>query len=157
MSTLDLSDFELFESGRHAGVRGRWTLAAGGTVEVRPHSSRRLLPRRAPARTHALVSGALVVRDPVHLTVGEIAIATDKTRTVRVTLADVTALGNRRYAVDVIVSDLGENAGPDELTRLEGYADKDRDGTIRAVLTGPAPAGLGGCGSRIRLCAAFAR
>lgn len=157
MSTLDLSGFELFESGRHAAVRGRWTLAAGGTVEIRPRSSRRLLPRRAPARTHALVSGALVVRDPVHLTVGEIAIAADKTRTVRITLADVTALGNRRYAVDVIVSDLGENAGPDELARLEGYADKDRDGTIRAVLTGPAPAGLGGSGSRLRLSAAFAR
>ncbi|MGH3415277.1 MAG: hypothetical protein ACRDVE_08200 [Actinocrinis sp.] len=157
MTALDLSGTELFASGRHSAVRGRWTLAAGGTVEIRPRAARKLLPRRAPVQTRSLVSGALVVRDPVHLTVGEIAVAADKTRTVRITLADVTALGNRRYAVDVIVSDLGENAGPDELATLEGFADEDRDGTIRAVLSGPAPTGLGGPSSRIRLSATFAR
>ncbi len=119
--------------------------------------SRRLRLGRSEAAALPLISGALIVGDLAHLTVGEVAVAVDKTRSVRLTVADVTALGNRRYAVDLIVSDLGDDAGPDETAHLEGHADRDRDGTLRIALSGPAPSGLGGEGSRIRLTAAFTR
>jgi hypothetical protein len=89
--------------------------------------------------------------------VGEVAVAVDKTRSVRLTVAEATALGNRRYAVELIVSDLGGDAGPDQIARLEGHAGRGRDGVMRVVMTGPAPAGLGEAGSRIRLTAAFDR
>lgn len=109
------------------------------------------------AQALPIVSGALIVGDPVHLTVGEVAVAVDKTHSVRLTLAEVTALGNRRYAAELIASALGEDAGPDETVRLEGYADRVRGGALRIVLSGPAPAGLGGSGTRIRVSASFDR
>jgi hypothetical protein len=112
---------------------------------------------RTDVRTLPLVSGALIVGDPVHLTVGEVAVAVDKTHSVRLTLAELTALGNRRYATELIASALGEDAGPDEIVRLEGYADRIRGGALRIVLSGPAPTGLGGPGTRIRLSAIFDR
>jgi hypothetical protein len=89
-----------------------------------------------------LLSGALQIGEPVHATVGEIAVAVDKTRSVRLTVADLTALGNRRYAVDMIASALGSDAGPDEMVRLEGSVGRVRDGGLRVSLAGPAPASL---------------
>jgi hypothetical protein len=155
MTTLDWPEFGVYGGRRAVTVRGRWSLAAGGTVEVRPR--RRAWPGRGRVATLPLVSGALIVGDPAHLTVGEVAVAVDKTRSVRLTIAEVTALGNRRFAVDLIVSALGDDAGPDEPARLEGYADRTRDGSLGVVLNGPAPAGLGGAGLRVRLSAAFDR
>ncbi len=166
MTALELPDFSVSRGRRAATVRGRWSLAAGGTVETRPRGGPRtfttrianaLLPGRDRVSTLPIVSGALIVGDPAHLTVGEVAVAVDKTRSVRLTIAELTALGNRRLAVELIVSALGDDAGPDEIARLEGYADPGRDGTLRVVLSGPAPAGLGGAGFRIRLSAAFQR
>lgn len=151
MTALDVPGFGLFEGGRAASLRGRWTLVPGGTAETRPRR-RPLAP--APALTFALapwrprpvtmplLSGALVVDEPVHLTVGEISVAVDKTRSVRLTLAEVVALGNRRYTVDVIASALGPDAGPDETVRLEGSAARVRDGGLRVTLAGPAPRAL---------------
>jgi hypothetical protein len=158
VTALDLPDFGVFEERRAVAVRGRWSLVTGGTVETRTRARslwRRL--RRSETRTLPLLSGALIVSDPTHLTVGEVAIVVDKTRSVRLTIAEVTALGNRRYAVELIVSDLGGDAGPDEFAQLEGHADRDRDGVLHVVMSGPAPAGLGGAGSRIRMTAAFDR
>jgi hypothetical protein len=166
MTALDLPDFGIQGNRRAVTVRGRWSLAPGGAVEVLPRAgtrtlatrfTRTLLPRRGGVEVLPLVSGALIVGDPVHLTVGEIAVAVDKTRSVRLTIAEVTTLGNRRFAVELIVSALGDDAGPDETARLEGHADRGRDGVLRVTLSGPAPTGLGGAGSRIRLSAAFAR
>lgn len=163
MTALELpnKDVHGVHTGRQAGsVRGRWSLVAGGTVETssrgRVWDPRKLL-RRNDIRTLPLVSGALIVDNPVHLTVGEIAVAVDKTHSIRLTLAEVTALGNRRFAVELIASALGEDAGPDEMVSLEGYADLARGGVLRMVLSGPAPTGLGGPGSRIRVAAAFHR
>jgi len=159
MTALDLSGFGVFEDrGTKTAVRGRWSLVAGGAVETRSRiRPRRLRLRKTQTATFPLVSGALIVGDPVHLTVGEVAVAVDKTRSVRLTVAEVTALGNRRYSVELIVSALGEDAGPDETATLEGYADRGRDGALRTVLTGPAPTGLGGEGTSIRLTATFDR
>lgn len=169
MTTVDLPDFGVYGNrGRSVTVRGRWSLAAGGTVEVQPRGRAwtarlgaaklaRLLPGRDRVSTLPLVSGALVIGDPVHLTVGEVAVAVDKTRSVRFTIGEVTALGNRRLAVELIVSALGDDAGPDEILRLEGYADRARDGSLGIVLGGPAPESLGGASARIRLSAAFDR
>jgi hypothetical protein len=158
MTALDLPNLGVFEGRRAQAVRGRWSLVAGGTVETRSRTgARRFWSRRSETAVLPLVSGALIVGDPVHLTVGEVAIAVDKTRSVRLTLAEVTALGNRRYCVELIVSALGEDAGPDEIATLEGYADRGRDGALRVVLSGSAPAGLGAEGSRIRLAASFSR
>jgi len=158
MTTVDLPDFGVYGNRRAATVRGRWSLAAGGAVEVRPRgrmwASRR---GRRRAGTFPLVSGALVIGEAVHLTVGEVAVAVDKTRSVRLTVGEVTALGNRRIAVEFIVSALGDDAGPDEFLRLEGHADRGRDGSLGIVLCGPAPASLGGPNLRIRLSAAFDR
>jgi hypothetical protein len=158
MAALELPGLDIRASRRTATVRGRWSLAAGGTVETLTRKSTwPLWPRRSRVSTLPLVSGALIVGDPVHLTVGEVAVAVAKTRTVRLTVAEVTALGNRRIAVELIVSALGDDAGPDEIARLEGYAERERGGVLRVVLTGPAPTGLGGESSRIRLSAAFGR
>lgn len=160
MTTLDLPDFGVYGSRRAVGVRvrGRWSLAAGGAVELRPRKRTWTpLTGRSRVSTLPLVSGALTVGDPVHLTVGEVAVAVDKTRSVRLTIGEVTALGNHRFAVDLIVSALGDDAGPDETLRLEGYAARTRDGSLGIVLGGPAPACLGGAGQRIRLSAAFDR
>lgn len=158
MAALELPGFDIRASRSTVTVRGRWSLAAGGTVETLARKrTRPLRLGRSRVGTLPLVAGALIIGDPVHLTVGEVAVAVDKTRTVRLTIAEVTALGNRRVAVDLIVSALGDDAGPDETARLEGYAERDRGGTLRVVLTGPAPTGLGGEGSRIRLSAAFGR
>jgi hypothetical protein len=147
MTALDVPGFGLFEGGRAASLRGRWTLVPGGTAETRPRRGplapvSALAPRRRRSVTMPLLSGALVVDEPVHLTVGEISVAVDKTRSVRLTLAEVTALGNRRYAVDVIASALGPDAGPDETVRLEGFAGRVRDGGLRIALSGPAPRAL---------------
>src|SRR5258708_469533 len=150
MTTVDLPDFGVYGSRRTVTVRGRWSLAAGGTVEVRPRGRTwSLLSGRNRVNTFPLVSGALVVGDPVHLTVGEVAVAVDKTRSVRLTVGEVTALGNRRFAADLIVSALGDDAGPDEILRLEGHADRTRTGSLGIVLGGPAPACLGGASLRI--------
>src|SRR5437879_8372252 len=119
MTALDVPGFGLFEGGRASSLRGRWTLVPGGTAETRPGRGP-LAPWRPRPVTMPLLSGALVVGAPTHLTVGEISVAVDKTRSVRLTLAEVTALGNRRYAVEVIASALGPDAGPDETVRLEG-------------------------------------
>ena len=160
MTALELPNRSAY-AGRQAAVpRGRWSLAVGGTVETRSRRSAlnpAHLLRRSDARTLPLVSGALTVGDPAHLTVGEVAIAVDKTHSVRLTVAEVTALGNRRYAVDLIASALGEDAGPDEAVRLEGYANRVLGGALRIMLSGPAPTGLGGPGTRIRLSATFVR
>jgi len=158
VTALDLPNFGVLENRRPVAVRGRWSLVSGGTVETRSRIRSRWLPlRRSTTTTLPLLSGAVIVGDPPHLTVGEVAVAVDKTRSVRLTVAEVTALGNRRYAVELIVSDLGDDAGPDELARLEGHAGRGRDGVLRVVMTGPAPAGLGEAGSRIRLTAVFDR
>ncbi|MBS2961828.1 hypothetical protein KGA66_02125 [Actinocrinis puniceicyclus] len=160
MTALDLPERGM-SAGRRAGsAGGSYSLAAGGIVEVR--SGRRFggpktLLRRGETQWFPLVSGALSVREPVHLTVGEVAIALGKTQSVRLTLAEVTALGNRRYSVEVIASALGEDGGPDETVRLEGHAERVRGGALRVVLTGPAPCGLGGSGRRVRLAATFDR
>lgn len=129
---------------------GRWVLVGGGLAEVSAGESRlrrlgglwRLLDARRPTRTLPLLSGALTVADPIHLTVGEVSAAVGKTSAVRLTLAEVVALGNDRYVVDLIVSALGDDAGPDEITRLEGYAASERGGALRVVLSGPAPRAL---------------
>jgi hypothetical protein len=139
--------YSVFEGGRSAVPRGRWTLIPGGTAETRPPRSplaqlRALAPWRPRTVTMPLLSGALQIGEPVHATVGEIAVAVDKTRSVRLTLADLTALGNRRYAVDMIASALGSDAGPDEMVRLEGLVGRVRDGGLRVSLAGPAPASL---------------
>lgn len=160
MTALELPNQDVYP-GRQAGVlRGRWSLAVGGTVEIRSRrrafNPMRLL-RRGDVQILPLVSGALTVRDPVHLTVGEVAVAVDKTHSVRLTVTEVTALGNRRYAVDLIASALGEDAGPDETIRLDGYASRMRGGALRVVLSGPAPAGLSGSDACIRLSATFGR
>lgn len=159
MTTIELPDFGVHGKRRALTVRGRWSLAAvGGCVEVRPRG--RVWAPRAGRRlvgTFPLLSGALVIGDPVHLTVGEIAVAVDKTRSVRLTVGEMTALGNRRIAVDSIVSALGEDAGPDEFLRLEGHFDLGRAGSLSIVLGGPAPASLGGPNMRIRLSATFGR
>lgn len=158
MTTLDLPDFGILQSSRTVPVRSRWSLVSGGTVETRSRTRSRWLPlRRSTVRTLPLLSGALIVGDPTHLTVGEVAVAVDKTRSVRLTVAEVTALGNRRYAVEMIVSDLGGDAGPDQTARLEGHVGRGRDGVLRVIMTGPAPASLGEPGSRIRLTAVFDR
>ena len=164
MTTLDLPDFGVYGNRRAVAVtlRGRWALAAGGTAELRPRARTwaqiwTLRPRRSRVSTLPLVSGALVVEDPVHLTVGEVAVAVDKTRSVRLTIAEVTALGNRRFAAEMIVSALGDDAGPDEVVRLEGYADRIRSGSLAIVLGGPAPTSLGGPRLRIRMSAVFDR
>jgi hypothetical protein len=162
MTALDLPNPGLFEGGRTQApaVRGRWSLVAGCAVETRSRRRSRWLPplvRRGEDRVLPLVSGALIVGDLAHLTVGEVAVAVDKTHSVRLTIAEVTALGNRRYAVELIVSALGEDAGPDEIARLEGHADRGRGGGLKIVLSGSAPTGLGGADSRIRLTAAFGR
>lgn len=160
MTALDLPNRDVRTRRKTGSVRGRWSLAPGGTVETRPHGrawNPRTVLRRDNVRTLPLVSGALIVGDPVHLTVGEVAVAVDKTHSVRLTLAEVTALGNRRYAAELIASALGEDAGPDETVRLEGYADRARGGALRVVLSGPAPTGLGGPGTRLRVSAAFDR
>ena len=157
MTTLDLPDFGVYGTRRALPVRGRWSLAAGGTVEVRPRKRAWTLPGRNHVNTLPLVSGALVVGDPVHTTVGEVAVAVDKTRSVRLTVAELIALGNRRFAADLIVSALGEDAGPDEVVRVEGYADQTRDGSLRLVMAGQAPSSLGGAGLQIRVSAAFDR
>jgi hypothetical protein len=155
MTALDLPDFGVFEARR---ARGRWSLVAGGTVETRPRAGvRRIRLRRGRATVFPLVSGAIVVGDPVHQSVGEVAVAVDKRQTVRLTLADATALGNRRYSLELIVSALGEDAGPDVIINLEGYCCRGRDGVLRVVLSGQAPAALGSEGSRMRLNAAFSR
>jgi len=154
MTALDVPGFGLFEGGRSASLRGRWNLVPGGTAETRPHRgplavAAALAPWRRRPVTMPLLSGAVVVNDPVHLTVGEISVAADKTRSVRLTLAELTALGNRRYAVDVIASALGPDAGPDETIRLEGSAARVRDGALRITLAGLAPRALiPGPGSR---------
>lgn len=147
MTALDVPGFGVFEGGRSASLRGRWTLIPGGTAETRPRrgpvaAAAALAPWRRRSVTMPLLSGALVVNEPVHLTVGEISVAVDKTRSVRLTLAEVTALGNRRYAVDVIASALGPDAGPDETIRLEGSAARVRDGALRITLAGLAPSAL---------------
>jgi hypothetical protein len=129
---------------------GRWTLVGGGLAEIsagegrlrRLAGLRRLLETRRPTRTLPLLAGALNVGDPIHLTVGEVSAAVGKTCAVRLTLAEVVALGNDRYVVDLIVSALGDDAGPDEITRLEGYATLERRGALRIVLSGPAPRAL---------------
>lgn len=160
MTTLDLPDFGVYGNRRAVAVtlRGRWALAAGGTAQLRPRARTwALLPRRSRVSTLPLVSGALVVEDPIHLSVGEVAVAVDKTRSVRLTIAEVTALGNRRFAAEMIVSALGDDAGPDEVVRLEGYADRIRSGSLAIVLGGPAPTSLGGPGLRIRMSAVFDR
>lgn len=158
MTTLDLPDFGVYGNRRAVAVRGRWSLAAGGTVEVRPRGRTwALFPHSGRISMLPLVAGALVVGDPAHLTVGEVSVAVDKTRSVRLTVAEVTALGNRRFAAELIVSALGDDAGPDEVVRLEGYADRARGGSLGVVLSGPAPQSLGGPGLRIRLSAAFDR
>ena len=134
-------------SGRSASLRGRWKLIPGGTVETGPARHqlaqlRALAPWRPRTVTMPLLSGALQISEPVHATVGEIAVAVDKTRSVRLTVADLTALGNRRYAVDMIASALGSDAGPDEMVRLEGTVGRVRDGGLRVSLSGPAPSSL---------------
>lgn len=132
---------------------GRWSLVGGGLTEIGAGERRllrlrwlpglrRLFEARRPARTLPLLSGALTVADPIHLTVGEVSAAVGKTSAVRLTLAEVVALGNDRYVVDLIVSALGDEAGPDEITRLEGYATAGRGGALRVVLSGPAPRAL---------------
>jgi hypothetical protein len=158
VTTLDLPDFSILQNRRTVAIGGRWALVSGGTVEARSRTRSRWLPlRRNAVRSLPLLSGALIVGDPTHLTVGEVAVAVDKTRSVRLTVAEVTALGNRRYAVEVIVSDLGGDAGPDQTARLEGHVGRGRDGVLRVIMTGPAPAALGEPGSRIRLAAVFDR
>lgn len=168
MTTVDLPDFGVYGDRGAATVSGRWSLAAGGTAELRARGRARAawpawpwtwkpLPSRDRATALPLVSGALVVGDPVHLTVGEVAVAVDKTRSVRLTVGEVTALGNRRFAAELIVSALGDDAGPDEIVRMEGYADRMRGRSLRIVLGGPAPASLGGANLRIRLSAVFDR
>ena len=147
MTALDVPGFGVFEGGRSASLRGRWILVPGGTAETRPRRAplalaAALAPWRRRSVTMPLLSGALVVNEPVHLTVGEISVAVDKTRSVRLTLTEITALGNRRYAVEVIASALGPDAGPDEAVRLEGSAGRVRDGGLRIVLTGLAPKAL---------------
>lgn len=133
--------------GRSASLRGRWKLIPGGTAETGPSrhplaQQRALAPWRPRTVTMPLLSGALQISEPVHATVGEIAVAVDKTRSVRLTVADLTALGNRRYAVDIIASALGSDAGPDEMVRLEGTVGRVRDGGLRVSLSGPAPSSL---------------
>ncbi|HEU5425659.1 MAG TPA: hypothetical protein VFU74_02245 [Actinocrinis sp.] len=160
MTALELPNPGVRTGRQVSSVRGRWSLAAGGTVEARARGrgwKPATLLRRNDVRTLPILSGALIVGDPVHLTVGEIAVAADKTHSVRLTLAEVIALGNRRYATELIASALGEDAGPDETVRLEGYADRVRGGALRLVLNGPAPIGLGGPGARIRVSAVFVR
>jgi hypothetical protein len=140
MTALEVPGFGVYEGGRSVSLRGRWALIPGGMLETRP--PRGPLPWRRRTVFMPLLSGALVINEPVHLTVGEISVAVDKTRSVRLTLAEVVALGNRRYAVDVIASALGPDGGPDETVRLEGSAARVRDGALRVALTGPAPASL---------------
>lgn len=151
MTTLEVPGagpgFGVFSGDRSASLRGRWTLIPGGTAETHPaHGPLALLRTLAPWHprtvTMPLLSGALQIGEPVHATVGEIAVAVDKTRSVRLTVADLTALGNRRYAVDMIASALGSDAGPDEMVRLEGLVGRVRDGGLRVSLAGPAPASL---------------
>lgn len=128
----------------------RWTLVGGGLAEIsasegglrRLFGLRRFYETRRPTRTLPLMSGALNVTDPVYLTVGEVAAAVGKTSAVRLTVAEVVALGNDRYVVDVIVSALGDDAGPDEITRLEGFATPSKGGSLRVVMSGPAPRAL---------------
>lgn len=167
MTTVELPNFGVSGGGRAATIRGLWSLVTGGTVETRPRGGTRtfaaaltstLRPgRHNRARTMPIVSGALIIGNPIHLTVGEVAVAVDKTRSVRLTIAEVTALGNRRIAVELIASALGEDAGPDEIAHLEGFIEPGRNGTLRIVLSGPAPAGLGEPDSRMRLSATYRR
>jgi hypothetical protein len=160
MTALELPNRGVRTGRQVNSVRGRWSLAAGGTVEARARGrvwSPAALLRRNDVRTLPILSGALIIGDPVHLTVGEVAIAVDKTRSVRLTLTEITALGNRRYATELIASALGDDAGPDEMVRLEGYADRARGGALRLVLSGPAPSSIGGPSTRIRLSAVFER
>jgi hypothetical protein len=137
MTTLEVPGagpgFGVFSGDRSASLRGRWTLIPGGTAETHPaHGPLALLRTLAPWHprtvTMPLLSGALQIGEPVHATVGEIAVAVDKTRSVRLTVADLTALGS--------------DAGPDEMVRLEGLVGRVRDGGLRVSLAGPAPASL---------------
>src|SRR5579872_6079955 len=102
MTTLEVPGagpgFGVFSGDRSASLRGRWTLIPGGTAETHPaHGPLALLRTLAPWHprtvTMPLLSGALQIGEPVHATVGEIAVAVDKTRSVRLTVADLTALG----------------------------------------------------------------
>lgn len=142
-------------------VGGTWELCAdysGSGVELvtrrrglRPPFARPLV-QRLP-----LLAGAVSVYDPLDCTVGEITVGLSGTGTARLTICDVTALGNRRYAVDLVFSHCGPAAGPDELLQMEGGVVRGRDETLRAELSGPAPRTLGGENVRLRLSAAFIR
>ena len=71
MTALDLPNRGVHTGRRVESVRGRWSLAAGGSVETRARGrgwNPAQLVRRTDVRTHPLVSGALIVGDPVHLT-----------------------------------------------------------------------------------------
>jgi hypothetical protein len=127
---------------------------------VELHSRRRGLRLpfvRPTVQRLPLVSGAITVYSQLERTVGEITVAIGKTGTARLTICDLTSLGNRRYAVDLVYSHCGPAAGPDESLRLEGGAARSREDILRVALSGAAPATLGGAAVRFRMSATFTR
>jgi hypothetical protein len=164
MTAVEMSQFgglraSARSTARRAASRERWSLApSGGTAEIQPRKRRGWsLRSRAGVQRLDLTSGALTIADPVHRSVGELSVSIDKTRSARLTIADVISLGNRLIAVDLVVSPLGADAGPDEPARLEGSADRTRDGALHVTLVGDAPAVLGGADTRLKVTAVFER
>lgn len=165
MTTAELPEFgglcavRLVRPDRTGGIRGRWTLAGtAGAAELRGRRPRRFARRRAGIRSLPLVAGELTVADPLYGSVGEILVALDKTRSVRLTVSDLTALGNRRIAIDVVASALGSDAGADETLRFEGGVEHlPQEQALRVTLNGYAPSALGGPGTRLSLTALFHR
>jgi hypothetical protein len=165
MTALEVPGFGgLYPSARRtqAAITGSWTLADEdaefGSVELLARRRGPRLPFARPVvQRLALVSGAITVESPLDHTVGEITIAVGTTGTARLTICDLTALGNRRYAVDLVFSHCGPVAGPDEKLRLEGGVARGWDDVLRVTLSGAAPTTLGGGSVRFRLRATFTR
>lgn len=135
---------------------GSWRLDEGhGCVALgRPGLLGRLFPRRRRPRGLPMIDGTFEFRHPLHLSVAEIVVALTKTASVRLTLTDFVALGNRRCTVQAELTTLGLEQVEPSIVNMRGQIYPDGAGGLRLALAGLPPARFGG---PLRLGARFVR
>ena len=142
-----MSSLETVGSWRLDGGHGCVALGRTGLLgRIRPHRRR---PRGLP-----LIDGTLEFRNPLHLSFAEIVVALTKTASVRLTLTDFVALGNRRCTVQAELTTLGLEQVEPSILNMRGQIYSDGSGGLLLALAGLPPARFGG---PLRLGARFVR
>ena len=135
---------------------GNWRLDDGhGCVAVdRSGFFGRLRPRSRRLRGLPLIDGTFDFRNPLHLSATEIVVALTKTSSVRMTLTDFVALGNRRCTVEANLTTLGMEQVTPSRVSMRGEIYPDGSDGLRLALAGLPPAHFGGS---LRVGARFVR